>query len=154
MSRKWAKAIGLLVISFITCGEAAALGLAPQGTYVFFAPNSADISQAEKARVSAFFKQYGPDLEFQKYVDRAICIDGHADGSEPADTRLSDRRSKVVKEFLIDFGLPREHMFTRALGREEPLIAYLPPGTARAENRNVSVRFNTADCKPYVAPKY
>ena len=64
---------------------------------------------------------------------------GHTDasGTEEYNLLLSHRRAKAVEKILIDAGISKHHLVTRALGEQEPL-ENLPVQSEK--NRRASIR--------------
>ncbi|MCB1934685.1 MAG: OmpA family protein [Nitrosomonas sp.] len=74
-----------------------------------------------------------------QYPDKTIFIEGHTDssGTEEYNLLLSYRRAKAVEKILIDAGISKHHLVTRALGEQEPLEDH----PAQSEkNRRASIR--------------
>lgn len=71
--------------------------------------------------------------------DKTIFIEGHTDssGTEEYNLLLSYRRAKAVERILIDAGISKHHLVTRALGEQEPLENY--PSLSE-KNRRASIR--------------
>lgn len=53
----------------------------------------------------------------------SIVIEGHCDerGSEEYNLALGDRRALAVKEFLVQLGVPEDHLKTISFGKERPV---------------------------------
>jgi len=66
---------------------------------------------------------------FKKYLENQpsahLTLIGHADKRGPKDYNqaLSERRAEVAKNFLIDQGIPAEHLETQGLGEDQNLTA-------------------------------
>ncbi len=78
-------------------------------------------------------------------------VAGHADktGAEAGNEQLALRRADVVAKYIVDRGVPREHICVRGKGSRLPLI---PVQGAEPQNRRVEVSLsrmtNTGDwCK-------
>lgn len=76
--------------------------------------------QATLTSVAAAFKQYLADKP-----DAHLTLLGHADERGPSDYNqaLSERRAEVAKNFLIDQGVPADHLDTQGFGKEQNLTA-------------------------------
>jgi outer membrane protein OmpA-like peptidoglycan-associated protein len=67
--------------------------------------------------------------EFKKYLafkpDARLMLSGHADrrGPESYNKPLSERRTELVKRFLIEQGVPESSIETQAFGKERNLTA-------------------------------
>ena len=66
---------------------------------------------------------------FKKYLennpDARLTLVGHADkrGPKGYNKNLSDRRAEVAKNFLVDQGVPADHLDTQGLGEDQNLTA-------------------------------
>ena len=86
-------------------------------------------------------KEMARALKTQRLVDRLILIEGHADslGAEGYNQRLSEKRAKSVKEYLVkNFSLPRERFQIRGYGETRPLV---PNDTDEHRSMNRRVEF-------------
>lgn len=56
------------------------------------------------------------------YPNRTILIEGHCDerGTEEYNLVLGNRRARVVKNFLVDLGVPSSNLQVLSLGKSEP----------------------------------
>ena len=74
--------------------------------------------------------------------DTRIMITGHACdiGTEAYNQNLSERRAKAVKDWLINRGVPGEHIETMGLGQREPVRGN-ETEEMREENRRAVIRF-------------
>lgn len=67
--------------------------------------------------------------DFQKYLsfkpDAHLILQGHADprGGPDYNKALSDRRVERTKSFLVEHGVPADHIETQGLGEEQPMSA-------------------------------
>lgn len=64
--------------------------------------------------------------EYLKYkADARLTLTGHADvrGSKEYNLKLSERRVEAVKHYLVEHGVPGDHLDTKALGEEHNLTA-------------------------------
>jgi outer membrane protein OmpA-like peptidoglycan-associated protein len=67
--------------------------------------------------------------DFQKYLsykpDAHLILQGHADprGGPDYNKALSDRRVERTKSFLVEHGVPADHIDTQGLGEEQPMSA-------------------------------
>ncbi len=78
-------------------------------------------------------------LWVKQHSDTKIFIEGHSDsvGPEEYNLLLSYRRAKAAEKILIDSGIPKNQLITRALGEQQPL--HNLPLYSR-QNRRVSIR--------------
>ena len=82
----------------------------------------------------------------KQHSDTKIFIEGHTDsfGPEEYNLLLSYRRAKAIEKILIDAGISKKQLITRALGEQEPLQDQ--PSQSKY-NRRVSVRIEaTQNC--------
>ena len=73
-------------------------------------------------------------------TDTTISVSGHTDdvGTDEYNQKLSERRAEVVRDYLVNAGLPAEILSVTGYGKSVPLV----PGTseaARAKNRRVEL---------------
>ncbi|WP_258102887.1 OmpA family protein [Marinoscillum sp. MHG1-6] len=70
-----------------------------------------------------------------------IQLEGHTDyaGNADANMKLSEARVEAVKEYLLDKGINKKRVFTKAFGGTQPLSTDRTP-EAKAKNRRVEVR--------------
>lgn len=97
-----------------------------------FASGSAELTAADRARVSAFAEA----LKRPQLANVRVRIEGHTDsvGGRAANLTLSQRRAQAVADFLIGQGIPAERLEVRGYGYDRPL-----PGrrASSGENRRV-----------------
>ena len=68
--------------------------------------------------------------EFKKYLafnaDARLTLSGHADrrGSASYNQRLSERRAELVKQFLVEQGVPQSSIDTQAFGQKDNLTKH------------------------------
>jgi outer membrane protein OmpA-like peptidoglycan-associated protein len=76
----------------------------------------------------------------QEYEDRTVHIEGHTDsvGSEEFNRRLSERRAKSVRSYLVNRGIDANRITTAGLGMSSPVASNDTP-TGRQQNRRVEV---------------
>ena len=80
--------------------------------------------------------------EFMKYKKRArIEISGHTSSEGDADVnqRLSQERADAVKTWLVNNGVPADHIKTRGAGADEP-IADNKTAAGREKNRRIEFK--------------
>ena len=85
-------------------------------------------------------------LWVKQHSDTKIFIEGHTDsfGPEEYNLLLSYRRAKAIEKILIDAGISKKQLITRALGEQEPLQ---DQSSQSKYNRRVSVRIEgTHNC--------
>ncbi len=70
----------------------------------------------------------------------AISVYGHTDdiGSDEYNLRLSERRARAVREYLVEAGVQADSIETQGVGKARPLVASTTP-EARARNRRVEI---------------
>ncbi|MDH4194495.1 MAG: OmpA family protein, partial [Nitrospirota bacterium] len=58
----------------------------------------------------------------KRYSNREILIEGHCDerGTEEYNLILGERRAMVVKNYLVDLGVPAANLRILSLGKNEP----------------------------------
>ena len=108
--------------------------LSPKGSAI--AAQSADDSILPRILVDVFFDydQYTirretiPVLEqnakviLKRYPTREVIIEGHCDerGTEEYNLILGERRAMMVKNYLVDLGVPASNLRVISLGKNEP----------------------------------
>ncbi|WP_109829544.1 OmpA family protein [Reichenbachiella versicolor] len=82
-------------------------------------------------KIATLMKEH-PDLTFR--------IEGHtdADGTIEANQRLSENRSKAIKEALIKFGIADSRLYTKGWGESKPIASNL---TQEGKRQNRRVEF-------------
>jgi outer membrane protein OmpA-like peptidoglycan-associated protein len=72
--------------------------------------------------------------------EQPIVVEGHTDaqGPEAANEQLSERRAQVVRDFLVDQGIPAERIRSRGYGELRPVASNTSP-EGRALNRRVEI---------------
>lgn len=100
-----------------------------------FAPNSAILESSEKEKLKSIAQV------LKNYGKKDILVEGHVVFSSTEEKRiaLSEKRAKVVAEFLLSLGVSsEEHIFTKGRGGDFPLF----PNTTeenKARNRRVEI---------------
>ena len=76
--------------------------------------------QAALTSVADAFKKY-----LEKKPDAHLTLIGHADerGPNGYNKDLSDRRAEIAKNFLVDQGVPADHLETQGVGEDQNLTA-------------------------------
>jgi outer membrane protein OmpA-like peptidoglycan-associated protein len=76
--------------------------------------------QAALTSIAAAFKKY-----LESKPDAHLTLIGHADERGPDDYNkdLSDRRAEAAKNFLVEQGVPADHLDTQGLGEDQNLTA-------------------------------
>ncbi len=100
----------------------------------FFDFDKAVLKPEGKAKLEDLVsKLHGTDIE-------VIVATGHTDwtGTDAYNMKLSMRRSKAVKAFLVSKGIPESRVFTEGKGEREP-VADNHSREGRAKNRRVEV---------------
>jgi peptidoglycan-associated lipoprotein len=74
----------------------------------------------------------------RRYANREILIEGHCDerGTEEYNFILGDRRAMVVKNYLVDLGVPSSNLQVLSLGKNEP-FCFQPTLHCLQKNRRV-----------------
>lgn len=116
------------------------LSLTPKGQtiildHLIFAQGKGAIdpkSFSELDEVAQMMKE-NPNLEIQ--------LEGHTDntGSASANMTLSEKRVEAVKKYLVDQGVSKKRIQTKAFGGTQPLRNEMTP-EERAQNRRVEMR--------------
>ncbi|AFK04791.1 OmpA/MotB domain protein [Emticicia oligotrophica DSM 17448] len=104
---------------------------------VYFNVNQSGISKTpEIEKFIETAKKY-----FEKNPNKQLIITGHSDsdGSDELNQKLSENRSKKVKEFLIQEGLKAEQIITEGKGEKEPIASNDTP-EGKKQNRRSTVR--------------
>lgn len=88
------------------------------GDRVFFALDKSDISD----KAAATLKRQAAWL--QKYANRTIVVEGHADerGTREYNLALGERRANAVREYLISLGVSPARIETISYGKERPAV--------------------------------
>ncbi len=75
-----------------------------------------------------------------------IRVEGHSDrsGSTGGNLESSRRRAEVVRDYLVDHGVPRAAIRVTAVGEQAPYIA-TADGVREPQNRRVDVRLTAAN---------
>src|SRR5262245_5995789 len=78
----------------------------------------------------------------ERCPDSLVLIEGHTDaqGSAAHNRDLSEKRAQAVKDYLVEKGVPAEHLSTKGFGGRRP-IAPSDTAAGRALNRRVTLRF-------------
>ncbi|EKK9972066.1 OmpA family protein [Vibrio parahaemolyticus] len=74
--------------------------------------------------------------------DVRVSITGHTDSSGPSsyNVKLSQRRADAVKQYMIQRGVPSEHITTQGLGESMPIMSN-ESAEGRALNRRIDIRY-------------
>ena len=72
--------------------------------------------------------------------DLKVSVEGHTDsiGSEAYNQKLSERRAKAVRDYLVSQGIDASRITTRGFGKSKP-VASNDTAEGRAENRRVEI---------------
>jgi len=72
--------------------------------------------------------------------DLRVSVEGHTDsiGGEAYNQRLSERRAKAVRDYMVSEGIDASRITTRGFGKSKP-IASNSTKEGRAENRRVEI---------------
>jgi outer membrane protein OmpA-like peptidoglycan-associated protein len=103
-----------------------------------FESGSAELSGSARAILDHFIWPY-----LQARVDWPVDVVGHTDtvGSKPANRRLSMRRARAARDYLVANGIPRHRITVRGEG-ESSLLVPTRDEVAEENNRNVWVQEN------------
>lgn len=96
--------------------------------------------------IQAFLTEAAEQLK--RYPEVQLFIEGHADdrGTTEYNMALSDRRARVVVDFLSRYGIPRDRLFVVPKGEEYPLDKG-SGATAWAKNRCVEFRLKQGNIR-------
>jgi hypothetical protein len=119
------------MLGLVAASVAPALGYAPQGTVMLFAPGSAVISQEARDALLAFLRPPRPP-EF-----RGHCLAGHADAGPEAGA-LAQARVRAVAAMMLRQGVDPRDIATEARGDAQP-VRLSPPGRAEPMNDRVEL---------------
>lgn len=77
---------------------------------------------------------------FRPYTITRVEVGGHVDGAEASQGRatVSERRARVVAEWLIAAGIPREYVIVTGYGARQLLVP-TQPHEAEPQNRRVEI---------------
>jgi peptidoglycan-associated lipoprotein len=102
------------------------------GDRVFFSEGSVELSPRGRTAVQAQANWLRRNVGF------AVTVEGHADdrGTSEQNYRISQRRADVVRQQLIEMGVPPERVRAIANGRER-VVADCPNPACAAQNRRV-----------------
>ena len=75
-----------------------------------------------------------------KYPESDLAVTGHTDstGSDAYNQKLSEKRAASVKAYLVNKGVPAEHIIAKGEGEAKP-VASNKTKAGRAENRRVEI---------------
>ena len=86
---------------------------------VYFDTNSADLDRSARSTLKANAKLIKANPAWGK-----IAIEGHCDerGESAYNLELGKHRARVVREFLVDRGVPSKRLRTVSLGEKQPAV--------------------------------
>lgn len=101
---------------------------------VLFDFNSYELKEEAKSILDSIYET------LKQFPDREIQISGHTDniGSEEYNKELSEKRAKVVSDYLIQKGLNENQVSYRGYGSSEPIVPNDSPEN-RSKNRRVEI---------------
>jgi len=69
-----------------------------------------------------------------------VSVEGHTDsvGSEAYNRRLSERRARAVRDYMVENGISPSRIATRGFGKSRP-VASNETAEGRAQNRRVEI---------------
>ena len=104
-------------------------------TLVFFDWGKGELSGDAKASLDTVAERY-------RQVPRPMTIDGHSDrsGADASNLAASRRRAGIVRDYLVERGVPGSAMSVRAYGETWPIIA-TADGVREVQNRRVEIRW-------------
>lgn len=81
-----------------------------------------DYDQYTIRRDAVFVLEQNAKVLLNGYSTREILIEGHCDerGTEEYNLVLGERRATVVKNYLVDLGVPASNLHVLSLGKNEP----------------------------------
>ena len=102
---------------------------------VYFPFDRATLTPAARAELDRF------SAALRRRLPRRIEVRGHTDsvGSYAYNLRLSIRRAEIVRRYLIEHGVPGDHLEARGYGERQPMADNRTP-EGRARNRRVDFR--------------
>ena len=84
---------------------------------------------------------------YKQHKEAYIEISGHTDskGSESHNKALSQLRADAVKKYLVNKGIPKDHIITKAIGEEQPISPNINPDGSdnplgRSNNRRTDIK--------------
>ena len=97
---------------------------------IYFDYNKANISSTSKAILVSIAK-------YMMKNDVTITIEGNCDdrGSSSYNLALGAKRADVAKEFLVNYGVSKDKVFTTSNGKEKLFIAECVEESCHAKNR-------------------
>ena len=103
---------------------------------VFFDFDQAVLSEEAKTLLQDQAQRYGNEQEWN------VLVQGHTDekGSDPYNEALSLRRATIVKEYLVDQGIPSDAVQIEGLGNTEPVCSE-STASCWSQNRRTRVVF-------------
>lgn len=107
-------------------------------TLLFFDWGKSELSGDAKASLDKVAERY-------RQAARPMTIDGHSDrsGADASNLASSKRRAGIVRDYLVERGVPDSAMSVRAYGETWPIIA-TADGVREVQNRRVEIRWGGA----------
>lgn len=107
-------------------------------TLLFFDWGKSELSGDAKASLDKV-------AEYYRQAARPMTIDGHSDrsGADASNLASSRRRARIVRDYLVERGVPGDAMSVRAYGETWPIIA-TADGVREVQNRRVEIRWGGA----------
>jgi outer membrane protein OmpA-like peptidoglycan-associated protein len=102
---------------------------------LFFNTGTTELTRQSRASLAEVRQKIG------RFPAAQVSVTGHADrvGSFEHNDALSLKRAAVVRDLLIEIGIPRAAIEVVARGEREPLVA-TPDGVAEELNRRVEIK--------------
>jgi outer membrane protein OmpA-like peptidoglycan-associated protein len=106
---------------------------------VQFAHDKATILEASFALLNEVVKVIKENPQIKK-----ILVEGHAssDGDKAHNLKLSDDRAKAVMTYLVDHGVPKDHLSSKGFGSTDPVA---DNNTEDGREKNRRVEFTIVD---------
>jgi len=105
---------------------------------IFFDTGKTSLKAGAKSTLTKIADQLKSDASVR------ISVEGHTDsvGSEDSNMKLSEQRSNAVRDFLVNAGVPADHITASGKGEAEP-VATNKTAAGRQQNRRVELVITT-----------
>jgi OOP family OmpA-OmpF porin len=106
---------------------------------IFFDTGKADLKAGAKTTLSRIAEQ------LKGNADARVAIEGHTDnvGSTAKNAALSEKRADAVRDFLVNAGVPADHIVASGKGEADP-VASNKTAAGRLQNRRVELIITNA----------
>jgi outer membrane protein OmpA-like peptidoglycan-associated protein len=111
-------------------------------TAIYFEPGQAEeLSDAEREKLNNILRYAQVDTRLKEFY-----VDGHTDsvGTREDNLQLSEKRARLIVDYLVQRGLPEERIVTRWHGERYP-VASNQNHEGRAQNRRVTIRLERVE---------